>query len=935
LSIRISYLYYIIHCRRKLLMLLVALLNITQILHAGGLPKANVNESLFVYPDTLSYIDTIQHTVSPDTLFRADSLKLPLSDSLRRNAELPDMTVNDSIARPDSIRKAAPAKKTALDFKLERTATDSIIQDLKNRKVYLYGDAVVIYGEIKLEAAFIEVDFGRNEVFAKGMPDSTGKIVGTPLFTESGQTFEAKTMTYNFDTKKGIINTVFTEDGQGYIHGKLVKKMDNDNINIQSGAYTTCNNKEHPHFEFRFRKSKVIPENKIVTGPAYLAIEGVPTPIAVPFGLFPNNSGQRSGIRIPTYGESTSRGFYFENGGYYWAINDYMDLDILGDIYTRGSWAVKPTLRYTKRYKFSGNLNTSYAINITGSEGAADYSKSRDFRVRWTHRQDAKARPAGRFSADVYIVSSNFNTFNPVTTEDYLSNELKSSIAYQTNWDNKYFLTLNGSHRQNTKTKMVDITLPELTFSVNRLYPLKKENRTGRAKWYEELNVNYNVNARNSISLPDSLLFKPNSLSKMQNGIQHNLPINLPLKVLKYFTLTNSVKLTDRMYFDSKRKSWSNDTLYDGKDTIVGYVKTDTVQGFNNVVDFSLSTSLSTKVYGQVNFRKGPIRAIRHVLTPNVGFSYTPEFGDPYWGYYDSYIDGMGEEQEYSRFEGAIYGSPPKDKSGRVSFGLSNNLEIKVPSKKDTITGMKKVVLIKNLSITGSYDLARDSLNLSYITLSGNTQLFKNLNVQYSSSWDPYVLDSAGKQINRFEWDENKRLLRKNNSTWSFGLNYNLRQSDFAKNKDAKKPPGEENQPRESRFGSEEELAQINANPDDYVDWSVPWSLAINYNLRYSNNISYSDFMRNDERKIVQTLGVSGEVNVTPKWKFTFRTGWDFEANDLSYTSVNIYRDLHCWEMRFSWIPLGARQSWNFSINVKASVLQDLKLNKKKDFRDI
>jgi len=935
LSIRISHLYYMNNCRRKLLMLLVALLNITQLLHAGSLPKANVYAGIFVYPDTLNTADTLKKTVISDTLFIADSLALPIADSLQRKIVLPDMTVNDSIARPDSLKVKPSAKKTSLDYKLERTAKDSIIQDLKNRKVYLFGDAVVIYGDIKLEAAYIEVDFGRNEVFAKGMPDSTGKIVGTPIFTESGQTFEAKSMTYNFNTKKGLINTVFTEDGQGFIHGKLVKKMADDNINIQSGSYTTCNNKEHPHFEFKFRKSKVIPENKIVTGPAYLAIEGVPTPIAVPFGLFPNNSGQRSGIRIPSYGESRNRGFYFENGGYYWAINDYMDLDILGDIYTRGSWAVKPTLRYTKRYKYSGNFNTSYAINITGSEGAADYAKSRDFRVRWTHRQDAKARPAGRFSADVFIVSSNFNTFNPVTTENYLSNEFKSSIAYQTNWDNKYFLTLNASHRQNTKTKVVDVTLPELTFSVNRLYPLKKKNSTGRPKWYEDLNVNYNMNARNSISLPDSLLFKPNSLSKMQNGIQHNLPVNLPLKVLKYFTLTNSVKITDRMYFDSKRKSWSNDTLFNGNDTIVGYVKTDTIQGFNNVLDFSLSTSLSTKLYGQLNFRKGPIRAIRHVLTPNVGFSYTPNFGDPYWGYYDSYFDGKGEEQQYSRFDGAIYGSPPKDKSGNLNFSLSNNLEIKVPSKKDTISGLKKVILIENLTISGSYDLARDSLNLSYITLSGRTMLFKKLNIQYSSSWDPYVLDAAGKQINRFEWTENKRLLRKSKSSWSFGLNYNLRQSDFAKKKDTKEPPAEESQLRDSRFGSEEELAQINANPDDYVDWSVPWSLALNYTLRYDNNISYLNFVKNDERRIVQTLNVSGEVNVTPKWKFTFRTGWDFEANDLSYTSVNIYRDLHCWEMRFSWIPLGARQSWNFSINVKASVLQDLKLNKKKDFRDI
>jgi len=899
-------------------------------------PSTNVFAPFFVYPDTLKQPDSLAALYAVDTLLRAaDSITMH-PDSLIFARDLPDMRLKDSTIKRDTVAKKAKSE-TAIDYLVERSARDSIIQDLRNRKVYLHGDAVIIYGDIKLEAAYIEVNFERNEVYARGVPDSTGKIIGTPVFTESGQTFEAEEMTYNFNTKKGFIKTVVTEDGQGFLHGNVVKKMDNDNINIRSGSYTTCNNKEHPHFAFKFRKSKVIPDNKIVTGPAYLAIEGVPTPIAVPFGLFPNNSGQRSGIVIPTYGESTNRGFYFENGGFYWAISDYVDLNILGDIYTRGSWAIKPTMRYTKRYKYNGSFNTSYAINITGTEGANDYQKSRDFRVRWTHRQDAKARPAGRFSADVFIVSSNFNTFNPVTTENYLSNEFKSSIAYQTNWNNKYFLTLNASHRQNTKTKMVDVTLPEMTFSVNRLYPLKRKDPVGRPKWYEELNINYNMNARNSLSLPDSMLFKPDALSKMQNGIQHNLPVNLPLKVLKYFTLTNSVRITDRMYFDYKRRSWSNDTLFKGNDTIVGYVKTDTIQGFNNVIDFNLSTNLTTKLYGMVNFKKGPIRAIRHVFTPRLGFTYTPAFSDPYWGYYDSYIDGDGEEQIYSKFDGAIYGSPPKDKSGQISFGFSNNLEIKVPSRKDTLSGLKKVVLIEELSVSGSYDLARDSLNLSYITLSGRTKLFKNLNIQYSSSWDPYVLDSAGRQINQFEWDVNKRLLRKNQSTWNFGLNWNLRQQDFAKDKNKKTESGDEqqNQMRESSFASEDELAEINQNPDDYIDWSVPWSLSLNYNLRYSNRVSYLDFIRADEKKIVQTLGVSGEVNITPKWKFTFRTGWDFENNDLSYTSVNIYRDLHCWEMRFSWIPLGVRKSWNFSINVKASVLQDLKLNKKKDFRDI
>ncbi|KAF0130828.1 MAG: OstA family protein [Bacteroidetes bacterium] len=869
--------------------------------------------------EKLFSVNFLQHNNDENSiLFPPDTLPV-VSDSLK-------MSVPDSLVVSDSLAKKA---KTTLEAKVERTANDSIIQDLKNKKVYLYGNAVVTYGDIKLEAAYIEFSFETNQVYARGVTDSAGIVTGTPRFTDKTQTFESKEINYNFNSKKGIINSVVTEDGAGFLHGSQVKKMADNSINIKSGGYTTCNNKEHPHFEFRFAKSKVIPDNKIVTGPAYLVIEGMPTPLAVPFGMFPNKSGQRSGIRIPTYGEADKRGFYFENGGYYWAINENIDLDILGDIYTRGSWALKPTLRYIKRYKYSGNLNTSYAINITGVEGAADYQKSRDFRIRWTHQQDAKAHPSSRFSANVNIVSSNFNTFNPVNTESYLSNEFQSSIAYQTNWNNKYFLTANASHRQNTKTKVVNVTLPSITFNTNKINPLKRKNSIGKSKWYEELNMGYTMKAENTISLPDSLLFKPGALTKMRNGIQHNIPINLPLKILKHFSLTNSINITDRMYFDSRRKSWVNDTLFENNDTIVGYEKIDTIAGFSNVFDYNLSTNLSTKVYGMVNFKKGPIRAIRHVVTPRVGFTYTPEFSDPKWNYYDSYVDGDGVEQVYSRYEGSIFGSPPESKSGRINFGISNNLEIKVRSKKDTITGMKKIPLIEDFSISGSYDLARDSLNLSYITMSGRTRLFKNFNINYSSSWDPYVLDSLGKQINKFEWTENKRLLRPTQSTWNFGASWKLSQKDFAKTPEKKpeQPP--------SSMASEAELNDIQRNPDDYVDWSIPWSLSINYNLRYSNNILYQDYVRSDTRKVVQTLGFSGDINITPKWKVSAQSGWDFENKGLSYTSLNIYRDLHCWEMRFSWVPIGPRKSWNFSLNVKASVLQDLKLTKKKDFRDI
>ncbi len=849
----------------------------------------------------------------PDTT-KSASQSLPETD-----------TINGSISpQPDSI-VIPRQERAAIEAMVERTAVDSIVQDIINRKVYLYGDAVINYEDITLKAAVIEVDFATNTVYAYGIEDSTGKVTGSPEFTEGKQTFKAKKMYYNFDTKKGIIEHVLTEDDQGFLHGKKVKKMDDNTINVLHGSYTTCNLEENPHFSFNFKKARVIPDNKIVTGPAYMEIEGVPTILALPFGIFPNKAGRKSGIIIPSYGESANRGFFLENGGYYWAINDRMDLTVLGDVYSRGSWAIKPKFRYKKKYKYSGGLDLGYAENIVGIKDAPDYSKSTDFRIRWVYNQDPKARPRGRFSADVNIVTSNYVKYNVVSAQDYLSNEFQSSVAYQTNWASKYFLTVNSTFRQNTKTHNVDITLPQLTFSVKRFTPLRKPG--GKKKFYEDLSISYNMNARNQINTKDSLLFDPNVFrDDMQNGAIHKVPISLPVKMLKYFTLSNSINITDRMYSQSSRLSWSEDTLFVNNDTIVGYTKVDTVTGFQNAVDFSISSTLTTRVYGMLRFKKGPLRAIRHVFTPSVGLSYVPNFGDERLGYWDSYIDQNGNEVKYSVFSNSyfksIYGAPPGQESGRINFSFGNNLEIKVRSRKDTLTGMKKIKLIEALTFSGSYDLAKDSLNLSYLTVSGRTTLWKNVTLQYASLWDPYVLDSAGRQINKYEWQVNRRLYRHANTSWNLSIGVKLGDKDFKKKK----------KPKEA---TEENMADIMENIDDFVDWDVPWSLDLRYNFNYRVTDKYINYEKEKESNVVQTLAVSGQINITPKWKFTIRTGWDFTNNQVSYTSINIYRDLHCWEMRFNWVPLGPRKSWNFSINVKASILQDLKLNRKKDFRDI
>ena len=842
------------------------------------------------------------------------------------------------ISQPDSIpldSLVRPRSPNALDAQVKYKSADSIRFDLKAKKAFLIRNAEILYDDITLTAAYIEIDFDKNEIYATTLPDSAGKESGVPVFKQGEQTFKSKVLRYNYKTKKGFINKVITEDASGFLHGESVKKMDDDVVNISKGYYTTCNNPDHSHFEFRYNKSIVIPKKRIVTGPAYLTIEGVPTPLLIPFGWFPNKQGQRSGIIIPTYGESTNRGFYFENGGYYLYINDHLDFQVLGDIYTKGSWAVKPSFRYKKRYKYTGSANFTYAINVEGVKETPNYSRSRDFGIRWSHKQDPKARPRSTFSADVNIVSASYNKYNPTSTQDYLSNTFRSSIAYQTNFGGKYFLTLNAAHDQNTKSKIVNVILPELSFSVNRFNPFDSKKRVGPMKWYHNISTNYTLNAKNMVTMPDSVFFTHNTLENMKNGIKHSMPVSSPIKLLKYFNWTNSLTLNDRMYFSSIRKYWSNDTLFTGGDTVVGRVVTDTINGFNNVFDYSFSSSLTTKVYGMIQFGKNfPINAIRHVMTPSVSFSFAPDYSSDFWGYYDSYIDKNGKEFTYSKYEGALYGGPPSGRTGRLSFNVSNNLEIKVRSRKDTITGTKKVPLIDNFTISTSYDFARDSLRWAPLSLSGRTRLVKNIDISYRSEWDPYILDSTGNHnLNQTEWSVNKRLLRLKQTNWSVSVNYRLNSNDLKKKKDetAAPPP-----PSPSTFSNipEAELQDIIENPEQYIDWSIPWDLTISYSFNYTVTHKYPNSIYERNENIVQTLGVSGNVSITPKWKIGFMTGWDFEAEDLSYTSLSFYRDLHCWEMRFNWIPTGARQSWNFTINAKASILQDLKLNKKKDFRD-
>ncbi len=825
---------------------------------------------------------------------------------------LNDSLKNDSINNDTLVR----TKKSTIDGKVEYPAEDSIRFDLKSKKVFLYKGANLTYGSLNLLGDYMEIDFSTNEIYSRGVEDSVGNIEGKPIFKESENEFASDEMRYNFDTKKGLITGVRTEESGGFLHGEVIKKMPDNTAYIKGGRFTTCE-LEHPHYAFRFRKSKVVPGDKIITGPAYFEVGNVPTPLLVPFGLFPNQSGKQSGIIIPSYGESKKQGFYFMDGGYYWAVSDYIDLTFLGSVYTRGSWSANTKAKYKMRYKYSGNLDLKYAINLLGSEGSPDYKKSKDFKIYWTHSQDAKARPKSKFSANVNIRSSSFNEFELSNTlNDRLSNTFQSSVNYSTRFGDSWNLNVNLGHSQNTQNKTISLTLPQISLSGTRFYPFRKREKTGTLKWYENISVNYSMVSKNQINVADSLLFTPGWEQYFQNGMKHTIPISSSVKVLKHLNWTNSVNLTSRWYSQYYNKSWEEKAFL-GMDT--AYLVTDTVHGFVTANDFSVKSSFNTKIYGMFMFGDNfPINAIRHVLTPTVSFSYRPDFSESQWGYYGSYYNtNLEEEIQYSYFEGSIYRSPGSGKQGALNFALANNFEMKIRDRKDTLTGTRKVVLIDNLRLGTSYNMAKDSLRWSPLLISARTKLFKNLDIKYASAWDPYVLDSAGtKNLNKFEWDVNHRLFRMKDAKWTAGLNLSLSNKTFNKKDD--KASGTTNK-GDKKKGKEA------VKPG-----TIPWTLNLTYSLGYGMRHNYTNYMLEKDESIVQTLGFRGTAEITPNWKVSFTSGYDFEAKGISYTQVQIHRDLHCWEMHFSWIPFGTWQSWNFSINIKSSMFKDLKVEKKK-----
>ncbi len=814
-----------------------------------------------------------------------DTLSMKQTDTLIVKK---DTLIADSLTLADDLKS-----------KVKYTADDSIVYAIDGKKIFLYGHAEITYEDINLKADYVEINYETRTLTAHGVPDSSGKMAGLPVFKQGSEEFNSDNIRYNFDTKRGKISEITTKDGDKYIHGETVKKEPDNTTYIRNGYFTTCD-LPHPHYFIFSKKIKIIPNNKVVTGPADLFIADVPTPLMIPFGFFPNHKGRTSGILFPSYGESNQLGFYLKNGGYYYGNSDKFDLALTGDIFSRGSWKGFLSSNYANRYHYNGNVSLSYSKTLIGDRELPDFSLEKDFFITWNHTQDPKARPNSNFSANVNAgTSTNFrNTLS--TANNYLTNTFSSYIGYSKTWVGKpYSFTSSLRHSQNSITRDISISIPSASFSVGRFSPFQSKSQIGAAKWYEKIGVSYSATLLNTINTKDTLLFKKESLDRFQYGLQHSIPISTSFTVAKFFTVTPSFNYNERWYLKTYEKRY-----IPGNDSLV----IDTISGFKAARDFGFSTSMSTRVFGLKQFRRGKIAAIRHVLTPSIGFSWRPDFSEDKWKAYKStQVDSIGTIQRYSIYDGTIFGGPGSGKSSLLNFSLDNSLEMKIRQQTDTAVNIKKVKVLESLSLAGNYNFAADSLKLSIISVAARTIVFERLNLSLSSSFDPYVVNALEVRQNKTEWEANGKLARLRNVNFS---------ADFSLTNSKKQ--------YSSKKGVGNELDDINKNPEDYIDYSIPINLSLHYNYSFQNNVNIAD-------QTTQVFGFSGDVKVTDNWKVNFASGYDFNQKDISYTSLGIFRDLHCWEMRLNWVPFGFAANYFFQINVKSSILQDLKLTKNPD----
>ncbi|MDR3704991.1 MAG: putative LPS assembly protein LptD [Paludibacteraceae bacterium] len=831
-----------------------------------------------------------------------------------------------------SVKTKKQQKQSKIDAPVAYSANDSIVLSTSG-DAYLFGSGKVNYNKLDLTADYIHLNTDSSVVSAHGTKkDTTGDIIGSPILKDNGEEYQAKNLRYNFVTKKGYILNGVVQQGEGYIIGTKTKKITEDIMCMKDGKYTTCPDHDSPHFYLDLTRAKVKQKKWVVTGPAYLVLLGVPLPIIIPFGYFPFNDSYSSGVIIPSYGDNLSRGYYFTNGGYYFAISDYMDLALTGDIYTKGSWAIRGASTYLKRYRFKGNFNLDYREDVTGmKEVPSGYSKLKNLSVTWTHTQDAKASPNQTLSASVNFSSSGYDrsNINNYYNAALLSQNTKSSsISYGYIFPNSPFsMTANLLANQRTQDSTISLTLPNVSVTMSRIYPFKRKDAIGKSKWFEKIYMSYNGSFSNYISTKEDLLWNSSLVSDWQNGMKHNVPIGASFNVLKYISITPTVNYTERWYLQSERNSWNSTTHK---------LDTNRVNGYYRVYDFNTGISASTKIYGFFT----PLRAIfgdkidrvRHVFTPTVSYTFNPDFSDSRWGSWSTYTDSLGRNVKYSPFKNGIYGTTSAGRSSSIGISLTNNLEMKVKHLNDT-TGKpeyKTVSLIDAFTVSSSYNLAADSLNWADFNASLRLKILKDFTLNLTGVFDPYMygLTSAGTpvQINKLRWNNGKLPRLKSTST---AFSYSLNNNTFKKK--AVQPTTTNNSPAAANAPNNKAKKDTVNDNDGYEKLKLPWTLSLDYSLTYQ----YSDFDKDKmeyNRALAHNVGIRGTLNLTNKWSFNASTSYSFNEKVITYSSLGITRDLHCWQMSANVVPFGAYKSYNFLIQVKSTLLSDIKYQKQSDY---
>jgi len=856
---------------------------------------------------------------------------------------------SDSISVP---KDTIPAKKpNAIDAPVYYESKDSIIM-MGTNLIYLYGKGDVKYQNLELTAEYIEVNTDSSLIYSTFAKDSIGNEIGYPVFKQGESQYESKSMRYNFKTKKGFITDVITQQGEGFITASRTKRLENENLFMVDGKYTTCDDHDHPDFYLKMTRAKVRPGKDIVTGPAYLVVEDVPLPIAIPFGYFPFKSNYSSGIIMPTYGDEMARGFSLRNGGYYFAFNDYMDLALTGEIHTRGSWGLMAKSSYRKRYKFSGGYNISFLKTILGDKGEPDYYNTSDFSITWNHSQDPKANPFRTISANVNYSSTsyNYNQINNIFSDDRTKNQKSSSVNIsQTFPDSPFSLNANMTINQRSQDSTVSMTFPSLSISMRQVYPFKRKNPVGNQRWYEAISISYQGKLDNNFSGKEDKLFKSNLVKDWRNGMTHNIPVSATFNLLNYINITPSISYNERWYTTKISQD------YDPEKNRLA--PSDTTYGFYRSYNGSASISMSTKLYGFFKPWKmfgDKVQMIRHVFTPTVSFSGAPDFSDPRFGSFvdKTFIDKTGKINtvRYSPFAYNLNAPSQGGKSASISFGFNNNLEMKIRSDEDS-TGIKKISLIDQLSFNSGYNFLAKEFNWSDISASLRLKLSKSYSLNLSGAFDVYTYGENGQKVNVTRWEAGKGIgrFRGTNTSLSYTFNNDTFKKLFGKKDDSstKKDNTDENQDQTNvapdntsenasnraslRSGKKDNGGDFDS--DGYTIFPIPWSLSMNYSVGFGYG-AFNKIQREYDYKVYQTLGISGNIQPTKGWRFNFSTSYDFDNKKFVTMTCNITRDLHCWTMSASVIPVGPYQSYYFSIAVNSSLLSDLKYNQSNNFRD-